>query len=137
MDMPFPRTESRASVSAAHQTAAPVVQTGLALAASHCLCQQALDRVGSQSALSMLNAVFASRPGRDSWSTISRAYNTTVPLADGTSVRFVSRERPKLLMGADGRPAYLSVSCLSATYALSATDRVPLSVHFVSKARAM
>lgn len=85
----------------------------LALAASHCLCQQALDRVGSQSALSMLNAVFASRPGRDSWSKISRAYNTTVSLADGTSVRFVSRERPKLLMGADGRPAYLSVSCWS------------------------
>jgi hypothetical protein len=26
-----------------------------------------------------------------SWSEISRAYNTTVPLEDGTSVRFVSR----------------------------------------------
>eukprot|EP01052_Picozoa_sp_SAG31_P029540 SAG31_NODE_2944_length_4874_cov_30.998953_5_plen_160_part_00 len=42
------------------------------------------------------------------WSTISRAYNTSVPLADGSSVRFVSRERPKLLMGKDGQPAFLS-----------------------------
>lgn len=42
------------------------------------------------------------------WSTISRAYNTTVQLEDGSSIRFISRERPKLLMGPNGRPAYLS-----------------------------
>ena len=42
------------------------------------------------------------------WSPISRAYNTTVPLEDGSEVTFVSRERPKLVNGANGRPAYLS-----------------------------
>lgn len=42
------------------------------------------------------------------WSPISRAYNTTVHLQDGGAVSFVSRERPKLVMGDDGRPAFLS-----------------------------
>ena len=31
-----------------------------------------------------------------------------VHLEDGSAVSFVSRERPKLVMGDDGRPAYLS-----------------------------
>ena len=64
--------------------------------------------------------VLPSRPNRQSgssaafskdgikWSPISRAYNTTVPLEDGSEVTFVSRERPKLVNGANGRPAYLS-----------------------------
>jgi len=42
------------------------------------------------------------------WSPISRCANTTAQLTDGTSVTFVSRERPKLVMGSDGRPAWLS-----------------------------
>lgn len=36
------------------------------------------------------------------------ADNTTVQLQDGSSISYVSRERPKLVMGEDGRPAYLS-----------------------------
>lgn len=44
------------------------------------------------------------------WSGVQRAYNTTVLLANGTSVNFARRERPKLLLGgADGKtPLYLS-----------------------------
>ena len=42
------------------------------------------------------------------WSPISRCANTTAQLQNGSSVTFTSRERPKLVMGEDGRPAYLS-----------------------------
>lgn len=42
------------------------------------------------------------------WSPIFRTANTTVQLEDGESITFTSRERPKLLHGEDGRPAYLS-----------------------------
>lgn len=42
------------------------------------------------------------------WSPIVRAANTTAQLADGTSVTFTSRERPKLIMAADGSPGWLS-----------------------------
>ena len=42
------------------------------------------------------------------WSPITRAANTTLFLEDGTSIDFDSRERPKLIFGEDGRPAYLS-----------------------------
>ena len=36
------------------------------------------------------------------WSEISRAYNTTVLLSNGTTVNFARRERPKLLFDTDG-----------------------------------
>ena len=42
------------------------------------------------------------------WSPISRCANTTAQLQNGSSVTFTSRERPKLVMGEDGRPAFLS-----------------------------
>ena len=43
------------------------------------------------------------------WSSITRAYNTTVHFADGTPpISFVSRERPKLLLDQQGRPTHLS-----------------------------
>ena len=42
------------------------------------------------------------------WSSISRAANTTAQLQGGGSITFTSRERPKLVMGDDGRPAFLS-----------------------------
>jgi hypothetical protein len=42
------------------------------------------------------------------WSPITRCANTTAQLQNGSSVTFTSRERPKLVMGEDGRPAYLS-----------------------------
>jgi hypothetical protein len=42
------------------------------------------------------------------WSPISRCANTTAFLDDGSNVTFTSRERPKLVMGDDGRPAYLT-----------------------------
>lgn len=49
-----------------------------------------------------------SADGITDWSPITRCYNTSVPLVNGSTVKFVSRERPKLLMGADGRPSHLS-----------------------------
>lgn len=42
------------------------------------------------------------------WSPITRCYNTTVFLEGGGSQAFVSRERPKLILGPDGRPTHLS-----------------------------
>jgi len=102
--MPFPRTEFRenrfryASDYRASQCTVDVLPTQQITVCAKVWTGRALQRV-------------LLCDGRRSWSTISRAYNTTVPLVDGTSIRFVSRERPKLLMGADGRPAYLSVSC--------------------------
>ena len=75
---------------------------------------------GHGASLAVLPSRPASGPSRQSgssaafskdgikWSPISRAYNTTVPLEDGSEVTFVSRERPKLVNGANGRPAYLS-----------------------------
>lgn len=39
------------------------------------------------------------------WSPITRCYNTTVFLEGGGSQAFVSRERPKLIIGSDGRCA--------------------------------
>jgi hypothetical protein len=42
------------------------------------------------------------------WSSISRCANTTAQLLGGGSITFTSRERPKLVMGDDGRPAFLS-----------------------------
>lgn len=42
------------------------------------------------------------------WSPITRCYNTTVFLQDGSNISFVSRERPKLVMDASGRPTHLS-----------------------------
>lgn len=49
-----------------------------------------------------------SADGISNWSPITRCYNTSVPLVDGTTVTFVSRERPKLLIDANGRPTHLS-----------------------------
>jgi hypothetical protein len=42
------------------------------------------------------------------WSPIVRCANTTAQLTNGSSVTFTSRERPKLVMGQNGRPAFLS-----------------------------
>jgi hypothetical protein len=41
------------------------------------------------------------------WSNISRCYNTSIPLEDGTSIEALRRERPKLLFDAQKRPIYL------------------------------
>ncbi len=42
-----------------------------------------------------------------SWSSWTRCYNTSVALADGTTVNFPRRERPKLLFDKDGTPTHL------------------------------
>ena len=41
------------------------------------------------------------------WSNWTRCYNTSVALADGTTVNFPRRERPKLLFDQSGTPTHL------------------------------
>lgn len=42
------------------------------------------------------------------WSNISRCYNTTVRMTDGTAWEAERRERPKLIFDSEGAPAYMS-----------------------------
>lgn len=41
------------------------------------------------------------------WSSWTRCYNTSVALADGTTINFPRRERPKLLFDKEGNPTHL------------------------------
>ena len=41
------------------------------------------------------------------WSSISRAYNTSVLLTDGSRIEMLRRERPKLIFDKSGKPTHL------------------------------
>ena len=56
------------------------------------------------------------------WSTVP-AYNTTVRMADGSSVRLNRRERPHLLFDADGTPTHLYTAVTGLPGPFQHTDR--------------
>ena len=59
----------------------------------------------------------ASADGGATWDYITNrvAYNYTVPLEGGDVIPCVSREEPKVLLDANGRPALLITQCMLAT----------------------